>query len=170
MSVPPQLRGKVTDYGDFLHVEQWLLKGQRLRFTMRAGVPRDTTPADRIPTPGAYRPSDGKVDWFMDLQADKQVPLNPEWTDEVGNPVPTPADATVTYTVDNIDVIALTDNGDGTAIAAATGILGNAIVHGEATSGGRTLTADELITVVPGNAERFAIVAGEPTEVTPDTP
>jgi len=104
----------------------------------------------------------------MDLQADKKVALTASYTDEVGNPVPTPADAAVTYTVDDPTIINLTDNGDGTAEAAATGTLGTAHVHVDATSGGITLTGDLEIVVVAGLAERVAIVAGEPEEVTPD--
>ena len=104
----------------------------------------------------------------MDLMADKQVPLSLEWTDELGNPVATPADATAVYTVDNAEVIALTDNGDGTAVAAATGVLGTATVHVEATGAGLTLSGDLQIVVVAGLAERVNVVAGEPEEVTPD--
>lgn len=104
----------------------------------------------------------------MDLAADQQVTLSGEFTDEVGNPVATPADTTVVYTVDDPTIINLTDNGDGTAVAAATGTLGTANVHAEATWNGNTVSGDLQIVVVAGLAERFNIVAGEPTEVTPD--
>jgi hypothetical protein len=104
----------------------------------------------------------------MDLAADQQVTLTGEWTDEVGNPVPTPDGSTVVYSNDNPAVINLTDNGDGTAVAAATGELGTANVHAEATANGETVAGDLQIVVVAGLAERFNIVAGEPTEVTPD--
>lgn len=104
----------------------------------------------------------------MDLQADKQVPLSVTWTDEVGNPTDAPADAVVVYTVDDPSLINLTDNGDGTAVAAAVGPLGTATVHVEATANGETVTGDLAIVVVAGLAERINVVAGEPTEVTPD--
>ena len=104
----------------------------------------------------------------MDLQADKQVTLTGQFTDEVGNAVPAPDGSTVTYTVDDASVINLTDNGDGTAVAAATGTLGTANVHGEASFNGSTVSGDLQIVVVAGLAERFTISAGEPTEVTPD--
>jgi hypothetical protein len=106
----------------------------------------------------------------MDLLADKKVALSVEFTDEVGNPVPAPADAVIVYTVDDPSIIALTDNGDGTAEAAATGTLGVANVHVEASSvlAGLTVTGDLQIVVVAGLAERVNIVAGEPEEVTPD--
>lgn len=104
----------------------------------------------------------------MDLQADMQVPLSVEFTDELGNPVPPPTGAAVVYTVDDPTVINLTDNGDGTAIAAAVGTLGTANVHVEVTWNGFTVTGDLQIVVVAGMAERVNIVAGEPTEVTPD--
>jgi hypothetical protein len=106
----------------------------------------------------------------MDLQADKKVALSVEFTDEVGNAVPAPTDAVVVYTVDDPSIIALTDNGDGTAEAAATGTLGTANVHVEASSvlSGLTVTGDLQIVVVAGLAERVNIVAGAPEEVTPD--
>lgn len=105
----------------------------------------------------------------MDLAADQQVTLSGGWTDEVGNPVPTPDDATVVFANDNPAVVNLTDNGDGTAVAAATGELGTANISATGTAGGETLTGDLQIVVVAGLAERFTITASEPTEVTPDT-
>lgn len=162
------LAGKVTDYGDLLHVEQWLVKGTRINAGWHLGAPRDTTPADRVAGPPAART--GKGDTRMDLQADKQVPLSIRWTDELDNVVPAPAQFTAAYTVDDASIINLTDNGDGTANAAATGTLGQATVHLEVNANGRTSTGDLLLVVVPGNAERVTVAAGEPTEVTPDTP
>ena len=105
----------------------------------------------------------------MDLQADKKVALSVEFTDEVGNPVPAPAGETIAYTVDDPSIINLTDNGDGTASAAATGALGTANVHVDAT-GPLSATGDLQIVVVAGDAERVAVVAGAVEEVTPDTP
>ncbi len=103
----------------------------------------------------------------MDLQADKKVALSVSYTDEVGNPVPAPATEVVVYTVDDPSIIALTDNGDGTASAAATGTLGTANVHVDAT-GDVTASGDLQIVVVAGLAERLDVVAGAPEEVTPD--
>ena len=159
------LKGKVTDYGDLLHVEQWVVKGRRLNWVWRMGPVFDTVPADRISS-GTPVPSSGMVDVVMDLQADKKVTLSGQWTDEMGNPVTTPTDAAVSYTNDNVDVISLTDNGDGTAVAAAVGLLGTANVHAVAssTSAGE-VSGDLQIVVVAGLAERFNITAGEPEEV-----
>lgn len=168
------LRGRVVDYGDLLYHEEWLVKGRRRHIVFRVGVPRDVTPGarDRGPTTSTSPPphtTNQGVNAAMDLQADKQVALSVQWTDEVGNPTTAPADAVVAYTVDDATVINLTDNGDGTAVAAATGTLGDAVVHAEATATGLpTVTGDLLIVVVAGDAERLEIVAGEPTEVTPD--
>ena len=104
----------------------------------------------------------------MDLQADMQVPLSLQFTDEVGNPVGVPSGTAVAYTVDDPTIINLTDSGDGTAVAAATGVLGTANVHVDVTWNGFTVTGDLQIVVVAGGAERVTIVAGPPTEVTPD--
>lgn len=104
----------------------------------------------------------------MDLMADQQVALTVGYTDEVGNPVPAPEEVTATFTVDDPTLINLTDNGDGTAVAAAVGPLGTATVHVSTTLNGQELTGDLAIVVVAGLAERINIIAGEPTEVTPD--
>lgn len=140
------------------------------RLLWHVGVPYPTTAADRVVQPPPYADTPKGVDLVMDLQADMQVPLSLQFTDEVGNPVETPAGTTVTYTVDDPTLINLTDNGDGTAVAAAVGPLGTANVHVEVSWNGQTLSGDLQIVVVTGLAERVSIVAGEPTEVTPDEP
>ena len=157
------------DLGDAVLSLELLVKGRRRhRFVLRASVPRPTSPEDRVVKGPPYHQPSGRIDLIMDLAADQQVTLTGEWTDEVGNPVDAPADATVVYTVDDPTIINLTDNGDGSAVAAAVGALGTATVHAEATGGGETVTGDLQIVVVAGLAERFNIVAGEPTEITPD--
>lgn len=163
----PDIRGKVTDYGDLLHVEQWLVKGRHKRLAWHIGPPVETEPADRIPG-GPTKPATGKRDAAMDLQADKKVTLSVEFTDEVGNPTEAPADAVATWSVDDTSIISFTDNGDGTAVAAAVGTLGTANVHVTVTDGVSTFDGDLQIVVVAGLAERINVVAGAPTEVTPD--
>lgn len=103
----------------------------------------------------------------MDLMADKKVTLSLGWTDEVGNAVDAPANVTAVFTVDDPTIINLTDNGDGTAVAAATGTLGTANVHVDIT-GDVESTGDMQIVVVEGLAERVTLEAGDPEEVTPD--
>lgn len=158
-----------VDLGDVVASFNLRIKGRRhLRLIWRIGQTTDTTPADRVVKPPPYALSTGKRDATMDLQADKQVALSVEYTDEVGNPVGAPADATATFTVDDPTIINLTDNGDGTATAAAVGALGTATVHVATTVDGTEVTGDLAIVVVAGLAERVNVVAGEPTEVTPD--
>lgn len=164
-----QLEGKITDYGDLLHQERWIVKGQRLSFAWRIGPVRQSQPADRIST-GTSHPHNGKRDITMDLMADQKVALSAGFTDEMGNPTGAPDGATITYTVDDVSLVALTDNGDGTATATAVGPLGTATVHGEAVFGGQTVSGDLAIVVVAGLVERFTITAGTPEEATPDVP
>lgn len=166
-------QGKVTDYGDIIHVEQWLVKGRHYRFGWRISAPAETNSIDRAqPTQEPDQAlHSGRIDTAMDLQADKKVTLSPSWSDEMGNPTSAPAGSTVSYTLTDEDpsgVLNLTDNGDGTAVAAAAGGLGRATVHAEASSDMGTASGDLLIVVVPGDAERFGITASEPEEVTPD--
>jgi hypothetical protein len=161
-------RGKITDYGHLLKEVRWLVKGHGLTAVFHIGAARDTAPADR--TAGRSTPQPIKrVDAVMDLLADMALPLSVGWTDEVGNPVAAPNNVSAAWTVDDGSIINLTDNGDGTARAAATGTLGQAIVHLEVSADGvPNQTGDLLIVVVPGLAERAEIVPGEPEEVTPD--
>jgi hypothetical protein len=155
--------------GDVIASFTLRVKGRhRLKLVWHIGPPQDTTAADRVVNGPPYHASTGRIDATMDLMADKKVPLSIEWTDEVGNPVETPAGATVAYTVDDPTLINLTDNGDGSAIAAAVGALGTANVHVEANLDGDMLTGDLQIVVVAGLAERINVVAGTPEEVTPD--
>lgn len=171
-------RGKITDFGDLVFEERWLVKGRHLRLLWRVGPMRPTHPtaAARGRRPGTAPTravhtvtTDPEVDVIVDLQADKKVTLSVSWTDEVGNPTTAPTDATVTFTVDDDAVIDLTDNSDGTAVAAATGALGQATVHAEARGANvPVVTGDLLIVVVSGDANRLAITAGPPEEVTPD--
>ena len=160
--------GLNLDLGDIVFSLTATVKGLHARkIRWHVGAPYDTLPEDRHPR-GRVASHTGRADVLMDLMADKQVPLSIQWTDELGNPVAAPADAAVVYSVDDPAIIALTDNGDGTAVAAAVGVLGTVTVHADVSGAGLTLTGDLTINVVEGLAERVTIVAGEPTEVTPD--
>lgn len=161
--------GICLDLGDVVAHFQLRVKGIRhLGLVWHIGPPTETDPDDRVINRDNVTPPTGRTDLIMDLRADQQVPLSVQFTDELRNPVPTPANAVIAYTVDDPTIINLTDNGDGTANAAATGTLGTANVHVEATWDGFTATGDLQIVVVTGLAERLDVVAGEPTEVTPD--
>jgi len=158
-----------VDLGDVVASFNLRIKGrQRHCLIWRVGVTADTTPVDRIVKPPPYAEPTGKRDLIMDLQADKKVALSVGFTDEVGNSVPTPDGTVATFTVDDPTVINLTDNGDGTAVAAAVGVLGTATVHVVSVLDGAEVTGDLAIVVVAGLAERVSVVAGEVTEVTPD--
>lgn len=157
------------DLGDAVLSVDLHVKGlRRFHLVWHVGAVTDTTAADRVIKPPPYAVHTGRLDVAMDLLADKQVPLSIQFTDELLNPVPAPAGFTAVYTVDDPTVIALTDNGDGTAVAAAMGVLGTANVHTVITFDGTTITGDLQIVVVPGLAERATVVAGPPEEVTPD--
>jgi hypothetical protein len=105
----------------------------------------------------------------MDLKADQKISFSLQATDEIGNP--TEFDGTIAFTVDDPSIINLTDNGDGTGEAAATGTIGVATLTAEATpaGGGTPFTGAEAINVIAGDAEGITIAFGEPEEVTPDT-
>ena len=166
-----RLNGLVIDLGDVLVHAEVIVKGQRhLGFALHIGAAQDTTLADRVagkstPAPAGQR----KVDVIVDFPADKKATIEWVWTDELMHPVPAPEGQAVAYSIDDGTIINLTDNGDGTAVAAATGVLGQAILHVEASAPGVILqTADEMLMVVAGGAERGAVKFGPFEEVTPD--
>jgi len=141
---------------------------KRYKLAWHIGAVSDTSPADRTVNGPPYHHPTGRIDLIMDLLADKKVALSVQFTDEVDNPTAAPAGAVVAYTVDDPTLINLTDNGDGTASAAAVGALGTANVHVEATFDGTTVTGDLQIVVVAGLAERLSVVAGDVTEADDD--
>ena len=141
----------------------------RPRFRLHVGAPRRRTASVDHRSTSTFpcsRPKEVLI--TMDLQADKEVDISVEFADEVGNPVPAPSSAVVVFSVDDATIIDLTDHGDGTAVAGATGVLGAAMVHVEITGDFPTLTGDLSIVVIPGDAQRVTVVAGAPRERTPD--
>jgi len=167
-----------VDLGDVVASFNLFVKGHRPpRLVWHIGAPVETTSADRVIGPKPSQPPTRREATVAQIHADKKVTLTatPSATDEVGNPTTfDPADVTVAYTVDDPSLINLTDNGDGTAVAAATGALGTAQVTATATHTptGRTGTDVLTLEVVPGDAEIFAvsISVGPEEEVTPDEP
>ncbi|HET9144053.1 hypothetical protein [Actinophytocola sp.] len=164
-----QLEGKITDYGDLVHQERWIIKGKRLRAVLHVGRHRKATAAERDSSTTPRTATPGKVDHHMDLMADQGFDLlAPTFTDEMGNATDAPADYASEFSVSDTSILAVTDNGDGTAFVAATGTLGQAVLTATYTFDGRTVSGDELVTVVAGLAERVTLNFGEPREVTPD--
>jgi hypothetical protein len=158
--------GLNIDLGDVVLGVTLRTKSKRpCRLRWQIGAPEDSTAVGRIVQGPPYRGTPGKADVVMDLQADKQVTLSVGWTDQRGNPVPTPAGSTSEWSVDDPNIIQLGSRADGSAIAAAVGNLGPAHIHGVFTGAGTTVEGDLEIVVVAGLAERANIVAGEPTDV-----
>jgi hypothetical protein len=132
------------------------------------GPVRDTAPADRVPaSPPLYNQPPGKVDLIVDLHADKKVTFSLEPVDEMGNP--TTFDGTITYAVDDPSIVAVTDNGDGSGVAAAVGPLGTAVLTATITpTTGAPTEKSEAINVIAGDAAAFTFSFGDEEEVTPD--
>lgn len=163
-----QLEGKITDYGDLIHQVRWIVKGKRLRAVLHVGRHRKATAAERGSTTQRTT-TPGKVDHHMDLLADQGFDLlAPTFTDEMGNTTDAPAEYDTEVTVSDPTVLAVTQNEDGTAFVAATGTLGQSTVTASYTWDNRTVTGDELVTVVAGLAERVTLNLSEPREVTAD--
>jgi len=93
------------------------------------------------------------------LTDSQKVGLSVSAVDAAGNPDKT---AKITYTVDDASVVAITDNGDGTAEAVA-GSLGTATVTATATdTDGASISGTLAITVTGGDATSLSIVPGTP--------
>src|SRR5262250_1456768 len=113
-------RGKITDFGDLIHEERWLIKGKRFTFLHHIGAEAETPLENRDPSGTAVPVPAGKVvELIMDLHADKQVTRSVTAGDEFGNP--TTFDGTYSYVGDNPALVNVIDNGDGTAVIAAVG-------------------------------------------------
>lgn len=162
--------GKVTDFGDLIHQERWLVKGRRFTVTPHYGAEQDTTAADRVPGTTVPTPAPRKADAIMDLHADKKRPISMNVGDEFNNP--TTFGGTVAYAIDNPALVNLTDNGDGSCMLAAVGGTGNlGVANLTATitpPAGDPFDRVEAVNVIPGDAETFTFAAGPEEEVTPD--
>lgn len=143
-------------------------KPAKNRSVRKLGIVRKTVPADRVPViPQPYSPHIGRVTSIMNLQADKKVELlGMADVDEMGNEIG-PSAEQPTYTTDDVtgEVIVLTDNGDGTGMIAAVGVVGNAQVTATFPDGSTTV---EAINVGVGDMASRAFRFGAVTEVTPD--
>lgn len=164
-------RGKITDYGDLIHEERWLIKGRHLTFVAHWGAESETAPADRVAgTTTEVPPPAGKVvELIMDLHEDKKVSRSASAADEFG--VPVPFDGAMSYAVDDASLINLTDNGDGSCVIAAVGggAIGVANLTFTATPAvGDPVVRVEAINVIAGAAEQFVFTDGPEEEVTPD--
>lgn len=163
--------GQITDFGDVVRQERWLIKGRRLTVIPHYGAEVETTAADRVPGSVAVPPPPGrKPQAIMDLHADMKRALSVVVGDEFGNP--TSFDGTISYVGDNPALINVTDNGDGTAVVAAVGGTGNLgtanLTYTIAPTVGDPIVRVEAVNVIAGGAETFTLVAGPEEEVTPD--
>ncbi len=163
-------RGKITDFGDLIHEERWLIKGRRFTFVAHYGAERDTTAADRVAGTGSVPPPPGKaVELIMDLHEDKKITRTASAADEFG--VPVAFDGTFAYAVDDATLVNLADNGDGSCVIAAVGggALGVANLTFTATPAvGDPTVRVEAINVIAGAAETFVFTDSAEEEVTPD--
>lgn len=164
-------RGKITDYGDLIHEERWIIKGRRVNFVAHYGAETNTGPADRVPGTTTPTPTPRKAEIVMDLHVDKKRTRSVSPVDEFGNA--TTFDGTFAYTVDDPALVNLTDNGDGSCVIAAVGgsALGVAnLTFTAAPTVGDPIVRVEAVNVIAGEAESFTFVDGAEEEVTPDVP
>ena len=95
------------DLGDVVAVVELRVPGLvRHRAVRHYGAPRKRSAADRgqrspASSTSACRYDRPQIGVIMDLKADQEVDVSADWTDEVGNPAPAPADAQVTWETDN---------------------------------------------------------------------
>lgn len=157
------------DLGDVVASFNLRVKGhQRYGIRLRNSVPEPTEPAERVQR-GTVRPARTRGTVIMDLGADQKTTASVQWTDEVGNDVPTPAGATADYASSDTSIVAVNDLGDGTAEFVAVGMLGSSVASVHVSDGfGNELHGEETINVVAGLAERVKLNFSAPVESTPD--
>jgi hypothetical protein len=163
--------GQITDLGDVFVQNRTIVKGRRFTFVLHDGAPKDTSPADRNPG-GVATPATRRAEHVTDLHADKMITRTVAAGDEFGNP--TTFDGVYSYAGDNPALLAVTDNGDGSAVLAAVGGLGNlgvANVTFTATpTVGDPVVRVDAINVIAGGTETFTFTDSAESEVTPDVP
>lgn len=164
--------GQVVDEGDTFFQTRRVVKGLRHTVIFHDSVPKETAPADRVPS-GIQTPATRKAERIVDLHADKFIDRTPVLGDEFGNP----ADSTgVTQTMvsDNTALVTATDNGDGSFRIAAVGGLGNLgvanVTYHADFPNGTSVERVEAVNVIAGGAETVTFSDSAEQEVTPDTP
>lgn len=162
--------GQITDEGDTILQVRRLVKGRRFTVFFHDGAPRESTPAERIPT-GTSVPAPGKAERMTDLHADKQFTRTATLGDEFGNTTTTGA-ASQTYTSDNTALVTVNDHGDGSADIIAVGGLGNLgvanVTYTATMDSGSTVVRVDAINVIAGDAETVTFADSPESEVTPD--
>lgn len=100
---------------------------------------------------------------MITLTDSQQCVLTVSAVDKKGNPTPvTPG--SVSWFVDNSDLLSIADNGDGTATLKAVGPLGSGTVSVKATVGGVDVAGSADVTVTSGAPTQLTISSGTATE------
>lgn len=163
--------GQITDLGDVIEQHRILVKGRRFTVFFHDGAPVETTAADRVPGT-SVGPAPRKAERMTDLHADKKITRTATHGDEFGNP--TTFDGTQTYVSDNPGLVNVTDNGDGSAVIAAVGGLGNLgvanVTYTATPVTGDPIVRVDAINVIAGGAETITFTDSAEEEVTPDAP
>jgi hypothetical protein len=101
----------------------------------------------------------------MQLLDSQQVTLSVSGQDAAGNAVPI-GSGVLSFVVDDDTILTVTDNGDGTALAVTTGVLGTAtITVSDDTDGDAepNFLGSLAVDVVAGDVTEIVINTGEPT-------
>lgn len=105
-----------------------------------------------------------KVDVTMSLLDNQQVSFSISGVDEKGNPAP--LTGTPAFAIDRPDILALVDNGDGTGVVSATGVLGTAVLSVVDTeTDGSAFSGSVSIDVLPSGVTAVSIALGTPSHV-----
>lgn len=97
----------------------------------------------------------------MDLTVGSSADVAIEWTDDYGQAVDTPDDAQGSFTSSDPNLVAVQDNGDGSARLTAASTSGTAMLTATFTSGGVQFTGELPVSVVDNLATRINIVVVE---------
>lgn len=105
----------------------------------------------------------GKRVTTMQLKDNFAQPLSLEVDDKFNNPTSSPLDAPPAWAVTDETLASVAASDDGlTAVLTPTGKLGDFEVQVSAAAGGKPLAGSLPVTIIPGDADHIAIIAGDP--------
>lgn len=135
---------------------------RRPRLVLGVFVQEQAGPAVRS-RPRKYRGPKRELMGMITITDSQQVLLTVKAVDKKGNPTAT-ASGSVSWFVDNTDLLSILDHGDGTATLKAVGPIGAGTVSVKATVGGTDVAGHDDVSVVSGAPVQLTIAAGTPEE------
>lgn len=106
-----------------------------------------------------------RLNLYMQLKANKKLPLSVKAADKFGNATEASFDAPPSYALSDESILSLEVAEDGlSAMAMPKGVLGECLVEVTGVVEGKEVKGELLIEVTAGDVASVALIAGEPEE------